>query len=104
MSHQIVSEEQWISARKQLLLKEKELTRMQDEVNQLRRELPWVRVEKQYVFDKPNGKQSLAQLFDGRSQLIVCHFMFAPGRQDASALPSLPTMSTARTFISPTTM
>jgi predicted dithiol-disulfide oxidoreductase (DUF899 family) len=79
MTHQIVSEDKWISARKQLLLKEKELTRMQDEVNQLRRELPWVRVEKSYVFDTPNGRQSLAQLFDGRSQLVVYHFMFAPG-------------------------
>jgi predicted dithiol-disulfide oxidoreductase (DUF899 family) len=78
MNHQIVSEDQWISARKQLLAKEKELTRMQDEVNRLRRELPWVRVEKNYVFDTPEGKQSLAQLFDGRSQLVVYHFMFAP--------------------------
>jgi predicted dithiol-disulfide oxidoreductase (DUF899 family) len=78
MSHQIVSEAEWIEARKRLLLKEKELTRMQDEVNSLRRELPWVRVEKNYVFDTPDGKQSLAELFDGCSQLIVYHFMFAP--------------------------
>jgi predicted dithiol-disulfide oxidoreductase (DUF899 family) len=79
MTHQIVSEDTWISARKQLLPKEKELTRMQDEVNQLRRDLPWHRVEKSYVFDASNGKQSLAQLFDGRSQLVVYHFMFGPG-------------------------
>jgi predicted dithiol-disulfide oxidoreductase (DUF899 family) len=79
MNHQIVSEEQWIMARKQLLLREKELTRMQDEVNRLRRELPWVRVEKNYIFDTLEGKQSLAELFDGRSQLVVYHFMFAPG-------------------------
>jgi predicted dithiol-disulfide oxidoreductase (DUF899 family) len=79
MTHQIVSEDTWISGRKQLLLKEKELTRMQDEVNQLRRELPWHRVEKSYAFDTSNGKQSLAQLFDGRSQLVVYHFMFGPG-------------------------
>jgi predicted dithiol-disulfide oxidoreductase (DUF899 family) len=79
MNHQIVSEAEWIDARKQLLLKEKELTRMQDEINRLRRELPWVRVEKNYLFDTPDGKQSLAQLFDGRSQLVIYHFMFAPG-------------------------
>src|SRR5713226_8242838 len=71
MNHQIASEDKWISARKQLLLKEKEFTQMQDEVNRLRRGLPWVRVEKNYVFDTPDGKQSLAQLFDGRSQLVV---------------------------------
>lgn len=104
MTHQIVSEDKWISARKQLLLKEKELTRMQDEVNQLRRELPWVRVAKSYVFDTPDGKQSLAQLFDGRSQLVVYHFMFAPGwRRAVSAARSLPTMSTVRIFTSRTT-
>ena len=79
MNHQVVSENEWISARKQLLLKEKEFTRMQDEMNQLRRDLPWVRVTRNYLFETPDGKQSLAQLFDGRSQLIVYHFMFAPG-------------------------
>jgi len=78
MNHQIVSEDQWLSARKQLLLKEKELTHLQDQVNRLRQQLPWVRVEKDYVFDAPEGKRSLAQLFDGRSQLVVYHFMFAP--------------------------
>jgi predicted dithiol-disulfide oxidoreductase (DUF899 family) len=79
MHHEIVSLENWISARKELLLREKELTRMQDEVNELRRRLPWVKVEKNYLFDTPDGKRSLVQLFDGRSQLIVYHFMFAPG-------------------------
>jgi predicted dithiol-disulfide oxidoreductase (DUF899 family) len=79
MHHQIVSLENWIGARKELLLREKELTRMQDEVNELRRALPWVKVEKNYLFDTADGKRSLAQLFDGRSQLIVYHFMFAPG-------------------------
>jgi predicted dithiol-disulfide oxidoreductase (DUF899 family) len=78
MNHQVVSPDQWLNARKQLLAREKELTRMQDEVNQLRRELPWTKVEKHYVFDTPEGKQSLTELFDGRSQLIVYHFMFAP--------------------------
>jgi predicted dithiol-disulfide oxidoreductase (DUF899 family) len=79
MDHQIVSPANWVSARKELLLREKELTRMQDEVNDLRRALPWVKVEKNYLFDTPDGKRSLAQLFDGRSQLFVYHFMFAPG-------------------------
>jgi len=73
-----VSAEQWLAARKQLLAKEKELTRQRDEVARARRELPWVRVEKRYVFDGPHGKESLADLFDGRGQLIVYHFMFGP--------------------------
>jgi predicted dithiol-disulfide oxidoreductase (DUF899 family) len=76
--YQVVSEQEWIGARKQLLLKEKELTHMQDEVNRLRRDLPWVKVEKHYVFDTPDGKKTLAELFDGRSQLVVYHFMYAP--------------------------
>jgi predicted dithiol-disulfide oxidoreductase (DUF899 family) len=79
MNHQVVSRESWIDARKRLLGIEKELTRMQDEVNRQRRELPWVKIEKEYVFDTLDGKQTLAQLFDGRSQLFVYHFMFAPG-------------------------
>jgi predicted dithiol-disulfide oxidoreductase (DUF899 family) len=77
--HQIVSPEEWVRARQELLLKEKELTRMQDEVSSRRRELPWVEVVKAYVFDTPEGRKTLAQLFDGRSQLVVYHFMFAPG-------------------------
>jgi predicted dithiol-disulfide oxidoreductase (DUF899 family) len=77
--HQIVSREQWTIARKALLAKEKELTRLQDRLNAERRELPWVRVEKEYVFDTRDGRRSLAELFDGRSQLFVYHFMFAPG-------------------------
>jgi predicted dithiol-disulfide oxidoreductase (DUF899 family) len=79
MSGSIVSREEWIGARKQLMAKEKELTRLQDEVSRQRREMPWVKVEKEYVFDTPNGKKTLADLFDGRSQLIVYHFMFGPG-------------------------
>src|SRR5207244_2870030 len=78
-NHQIVSPEEWLRTRTQLLLKEKELTRMQDEVSRQRRELPWVKVVKDYVFDTPDGRKPLAQLFDGRSQLVVYHFMFAPG-------------------------
>ncbi len=76
--HQFVSPDQWLSARKDLLAKEKELTRLRDEVSQARRELPWTRLTKQYVFDGASGKVSLADLFRGRSQLIVYHFMFDP--------------------------
>jgi predicted dithiol-disulfide oxidoreductase (DUF899 family) len=80
MDHASVSREEWLAARKQLLEKEKELTRLQDEVNEQRRALPWVRVEKEYAFDTHNGRKTLAQLFDGRSQLIVYHFMMGPGK------------------------
>src|SRR5688572_12655491 len=76
--HQIVSPEQWVEARRALLAKEKQLTRLRDQLSAERRELPWVRVEKQYVFDTPAGKRTLAELFDGRSQLLVYHFMFGP--------------------------
>jgi predicted dithiol-disulfide oxidoreductase (DUF899 family) len=74
----VVSHEQWLAARKELLRKEKEFTRMRDELSQQRRELPWEKVEKDYVFEGPRGKQSLAELFDGKSQLIIYHFMFGP--------------------------
>ena len=77
--NQVVSREKWIDARKQLLSREKELTKMFDELNARRRELPWVKVEKEYVFDTPRGKQTLAELFEGRSQLVVYHFMLGPG-------------------------
>ena len=76
--HKIVSNEEWLGARKDLLAKEKELTRLRDEISRMRRELPWERVEKEYVFDGPDGNESLGDLFDGRSQLIVYHFMFGP--------------------------
>jgi len=78
-SHAIVSRESWTEARKRLLAKEKEFTRLRDELSRQRRDLPWVRVEKMYVFDGPRGKETLSQLFAGRSQLIVYHFMFDPG-------------------------
>lgn len=75
----VVSRDAWLSARKALLAREKELTKAGDELSRQRRELPWVKVDKEYVFDGPDGKQTLADLFDGRSQLIVYHFMYAPG-------------------------
>ena len=74
----VVSEAEWLVARKDLLTREKELTRLRDEVSRHRRELPWVKVKKQYVFDGPNGQETLTDLFDSRSQLIVYHFMFGP--------------------------
>ena len=76
--HRIVSKAQWTEARKAHLAKEKELTRLRDELSRERRQLPWVNVEKDYVFDGPAGKESLADLFAGRSQLLVYHFMFDP--------------------------
>ena len=77
-SSKVVSEAEWLVARKDLLTREKELTRLRDEVSSHRRELPWVKVTKQYVFDGPHGKETLSALFDGRSQLVVYHFMFGP--------------------------
>src|ERR1700694_5593252 len=74
----IVSRDQWLAERKKLLAHEKALTKQRDRVNAERRRLPMVRIEKDYVFDGPNGKQSLKALFDGRRQLIVYHFMFDP--------------------------
>lgn len=75
---QIVSQDQWLAERKKLLTHEKELTKYRDRINAERRRLPMVKIEKDYVFDGPNGKQSLSALFDGRRQLIVYHFMFDP--------------------------
>ena len=80
--HPIVSAERWISLRKELLHKEKELTKLRDRLNAERRELPWVRVEKNYLFDAPEGKVSLTNLFAGRSQLVIYHFMFGPDWQE----------------------
>jgi predicted dithiol-disulfide oxidoreductase (DUF899 family) len=77
-NHQVVSPTEWLEARKRLLVKEKEFTQLRDQLSRQRRELPWVRVEKEYIFDSPEGKQTLADLFEGRSQLVVYHFMFAP--------------------------
>jgi predicted dithiol-disulfide oxidoreductase (DUF899 family) len=78
----IVARSEWLVARKDLLTREKEPTRLRDEVSRHRRELPWVKIEKEYVFDGPNGKETLADLFEGRSQLIVYHFMLGPGWEE----------------------
>ena len=80
--HQIVSRDEWIAARKELLQKEKDFTHLRDRLNADRRALPWVKVEKEYLFDTPNGRQSLGDLFDGRSQLVTKHFMFGPDWSD----------------------
>jgi predicted dithiol-disulfide oxidoreductase (DUF899 family) len=74
----VTSPAQWVAARRALLTKEKEFTRLRDEISRQRRELPWERVEKRYVFEGPSGKETLADLFEGRSQLVVYHFMFGP--------------------------
>src|SRR5215813_6749892 len=78
--NRIVSREAWLSARTALLAKEKELTNLRDRLARERRSLPWVRVEKRYIFDGPGRKVTLADLFDGRSQLFVKHFMMGPGQ------------------------
>lgn len=77
-NHKIASRAEWLDARKAYLAREKEFTRLRDQLSQQRRELPWVKVEKEYVFDGPNGKETLSELFAGRSQLLVYHFMFGP--------------------------
>ena len=76
--HKVVSPNEWLEARKKLLIQEKEFTHLRDKLSRQRRELPWVKVEKEYVFEGPNGKETLADLFEGRSQLVIYHFMFAP--------------------------
>ena len=76
--HKILPHEDWVEARKALLAKEKEFTRLRDALTRERRQLPWERIEKSYVFDGPDGKESLSDLFDGCSQLIIYHFMYDP--------------------------
>ena len=76
--HRVVARDEWLDARRQLLGREKEFTRLRDEIGREQRALPWEAVEQEYVFDGPDGRETLADLFDGRSQLIVYHFMFAP--------------------------
>jgi predicted dithiol-disulfide oxidoreductase (DUF899 family) len=78
-NHRIVSRAEWLAERKSLMAREKEMTRLRDQIALERRSLPWVRIDKDYVFDAPHGRRTLADLFDGRRQLLVQHFMFAPG-------------------------
>lgn len=78
MNQAVVTKEEWLEARRDFLAQEKEFTRQRDALSKARRELPWVKVDKTYLFDGPNGKESLSELFDGRSQLIVYHFMYGP--------------------------
>ncbi len=80
--HKVVTQKEWLAARKRLLAKEKKFSKVRDQLNRERRALPWVKVEKEYVFDSPEGKMTLADLFDGKSQLITYHFMFGPGWGD----------------------
>jgi predicted dithiol-disulfide oxidoreductase (DUF899 family) len=80
--HQIVSRDAWIAARRELLRKEKDFTRLRDQLSAERRALPWVKVEKEYLFDTPSGTQSLGDLFEGRSQLVTKHFMYGPDWTD----------------------
>lgn len=78
----VVSSEKWLAARRELPREEKEFTRLRERLAARRRELPWVKMEKPYVFESPAGPVSLAELFDGRSQLIIYHFMFGPGWEE----------------------
>jgi predicted dithiol-disulfide oxidoreductase (DUF899 family) len=81
-NHTIVSPEQWVAERKRLLAREKELTRLRDQVARERRALPWARIDKVYTFDTPEGARTLADLFAGRRQLLVQHFMLGPGWEE----------------------
>ena len=80
--HKVLSHDQWIEARKTLLAREKEFSKARDALSEARRALPWERVQKEYVFEGPDGKESLSDLFDGKSQLIVYHFMYGPGWEE----------------------
>ncbi|MDN8616372.1 DUF899 domain-containing protein [Variovorax ginsengisoli] len=77
--HPVVSRDRWLAERKLLLAREKEITRLRDQLARERRALPWVRIQKDYAFDTPDGRRTLAELFEGRRQLLVQHFMLGPG-------------------------
>jgi predicted dithiol-disulfide oxidoreductase (DUF899 family) len=87
--HAIVNSDQWLEARKDLLRKEKEFSRLRDELTQQRRDLPWERVEKEYTFDGPDGKETLGDLFGDCSQLVIYHFMFGPDWPDGCKICSM---------------
>ncbi len=99
-NHKIVSREEWLKARREHLAKEKEFTRARDELSKARRALPWVKVDKDYIFDGPGGKETLSELFGGKSQLIVYHFMYGPtGMTPVPVVRSGRTISAASWFI-----
>jgi predicted dithiol-disulfide oxidoreductase (DUF899 family) len=110
--HKVVSREEWTAAREHLLAREKEHTRLGDELARERRDLPWLRVEKEYTFDTVDGPRTLAELFDGRGQLLVYHFMFGPSYEAGcptcssmadtvdGALPHLHARDVTMTFVS----
>ncbi len=100
--HKIVPQDEWIAARKAFLETEKRFTKARDELSRQRRELPWVKVDKRYLFDGPSGQETLAGLFGGRSQLIVYHFMFGPDWEQAAEL-LVPFRSFRRSHRSPRT-
>lgn len=85
LDHKIVSQEEWLEARNQLLKKEKELTRAHDALAKQIQQLPWVKMDQGYVFHTVNGDKTLAELFEGKSQLVVVHFMLAPGKEACSS-------------------
>jgi predicted dithiol-disulfide oxidoreductase (DUF899 family) len=82
MTHPVVGHEEWVAARKALMAREKEFTRLRDELARERRQLPWERVDNDYVFEAPEGRVTLADLFAGKSQLLVYHFMFGPDYEE----------------------
>src|SRR5262245_57190544 len=82
LNHSIVSKDQWIAERRKLLAREKELTHLRDQVARERRALPWVRIEKRYDFETLEGRRTLAELFAGRRQLLVQHFILGPGWEE----------------------
>jgi predicted dithiol-disulfide oxidoreductase (DUF899 family) len=94
-THRIGTREEWLAARVALLAEEKELTRRSDDLARRRQELPWVRIDKEYRFDADAGSVSLADLFQGRSQLLVYHFMFGPDYK--AGCPSCSAIATAST-------
>ena len=89
MKHAVVSRDEWLAARTEHLRREKEFSKLRDQLSAERRALPWVRVDTTYTFDTPDGPRTLADLFDGRSQLIVYHFMFGPGWEEGCRSCSL---------------
>jgi len=95
-NRKVVSQKAWLAARKKLLVEEKKFSKLRDKMNLERRKLPWVKIEKEYIFKGPTGRVALGDLFCGRSQLIVYHFMFGPGWGEVVHIAHFgPTISTA---------